>query len=549
VVGFGVGFLVLEQATTGAFDGLEAKQVAQDADRIQIGLDAQAKLLIAYGATNAVWDDPYDDLGKADPAAFVEDFPPDAQQGVDDLDGVLGVGVDGRLLAGGLLENSRFVDAPAAITDPAMLARLYDPHGAPGAARCGLLSADADYVFCGLAVYPTSGTGTPHGGLVLLKRLTTARLATLSADINMTTSIVGAARPDSVTQQSMGGLLGTVVVRTKVLGADRIALSATLRTVTGGTVVLESVRNRPIHAAATGTGRKLFAFMVVAALLLIVMMNWMTRRALRARVRPLRQTTEQIVASGDHSLRIKAEGTDDLAALGTAIDAMLDTITGRDQLLLDEQARRENAQQEAHEKQTAAEREAQQRGRDLVAKTSAQVSGQLTNIAEQAGTVGAAASQIDARVHDARSAATELMTNNGQATAAVGTLHESLRKVDEVARFIGGIARQTNLLALNATIEAVRAGETGLGFAVVAGEVKTLATTTGESTDTIARTLEQLNRDVTAVVEIMTTMSDAIKAIDHTTAEARRVAAEQVAIVDDLTSRVSLALAELSSLR
>jgi methyl-accepting chemotaxis protein len=177
------------------------------------------------------------------------------------------------------------------------------------------------------------------------------------------------------------------------------------------------------------------------------------------------------------------------------------------------------------------------------------VSEQLTDIAERAGTVGAAASQIDARVHDARTAATELMTNNGQATAAVGTLHESLRKVDEVARFIGGIARQTNLLALNATIEAVRAGEAGLGFAVVAGEVKTLANTTGESTDTIARTLEQLNRDVTAVVEIMTTMSDAIKAIDHTTAEARGVAAEQVAVVDDLTSRVSVALDELNSLR
>ncbi len=544
-----LGFLVLQQVTTGAFDGLEARQVAQDADRIRIGLDGQARLLQAFGATNAVWDDTYRNIADADPAAFVEDFPADTIAALNDLDGILGVGLDGRLLVGGMGgPTPEYVTPPSQLTEPALLQRLYDPAGKPGSARCGVVSADAAYLFCGLGAFPSSGEGRPSGGMVLLKRLSDARLAALSTDINLATTIVAEPRADSVSQRSVTGLLGTISVRTSVLGDDRIALDAGIDTVNGGRLILESVRSRPIHEAADATARKLFVLMVIATLGLFLLTTWMSRRAVRRRVRPLRHTTEQIVASGDHDLRINAPGNDDIAALGAAIDTMLDTISSRDRLLQDEQRQRQQAQQEAHERQTAAERASRQHTRDVVAQTSAVVVEHLEGVSNRAGTVEDAAGRIDARVRDARAAATELMAGNDQATEAVGTLHDSLRQVDEVARFIGGIARQTNMLALNATIEAARAGEAGQGFAVVANEVKSLAATTAESTETITQTLGRLNLDVSVVVEIMTAMSEAINAIDRTTAGAQDLTAEQTATVNDLIAQITAAIDRLGTL-
>ena len=78
-------------------------------------------------------------------------------------------------------------------------------------------------------------------------------------------------------------------------------------------------------------------------MLLTVLMRWPGRRAVRHRVRPLRHTTEQIVSSGDHTLRVNAPGDDDIAALGTAIDAVLDTIGDRDRRLKAEREERQRS--------------------------------------------------------------------------------------------------------------------------------------------------------------------------------------------------------------
>jgi methyl-accepting chemotaxis protein len=341
---------------------------------------------------------------------------------------------------------------------------------------------------------------------------------------------------------------GPITVRTAVLGADRIAVDASIATANGSTLTLEAVQPRPMYRAATSTAQRLFVLMVIAGLLLIVLMRWSTRRALRNRVRPLRHTTEQIIASGDHELRVNATGSDDIAALGKAIDSMLDKINENDDLLRAEQHQRQLQIQRAHEEQTAAQRDAQRAARELVTHTTTAVNDRLSNVAERAASVRSAADRIDGQVQDVRGAAGRLLAGNETATGAVGTLYDSLRRVDEVARFIGGVAKQTNLLALNATIEAARAGDAGAGFAVVANEVKNLASTTAESTDTITATLDELNQHVTAVAEIMSTMSAAISDIDVTVAQAQSMTAEQASTLSALTDEVSAAIQRLDDL-
>jgi methyl-accepting chemotaxis protein len=141
--------------------------------------------------------------------------------------------------------------------------------------------------------------------------------------------------------------------------------------------------------------------------------------------------------------------------------------------------------------------------------------------------IAGATEELNAAISEIRRQTEAAITVTHDATRAVeiassdaSGLQQTAAKIGEVVQLIRAIAEQTNLLALNATIEAARAGEAGRGFAVVASEVKQLATQTAKATDDISGQVSAIQdatrRTVTSmdgISQTMAKMHDASSAI------------------------------------
>jgi methyl-accepting chemotaxis protein len=134
------------------------------------------------------------------------------------------------------------------------------------------------------------------------------------------------------------------------------------------------------------------------------------------------------------------------------------------------------------------------------------------------------------------------------ADGKITALAENAAQIDEVLALIKDIAEQTNLLALNATIEAARAGEAGKGFAVVASEVKTLATQTARATEEIGGRVSSIQAGTDSSVAAIRAITSNMNDLSQNTSAISAAAEQQGVTTSDISGNILVAADRTKSL-
>ncbi len=193
---------------------------------------------------------------------------------------------------------------------------------------------------------------------------------------------------------------------------------------------------------------------------------------------------------------------------------------------------------QAAEKLDSAAREADERSSSMAAVTS-QSSGNMQTVASATEELSASIAEIGRQVEDT-TLMTLAATEQAQKTSeTVDNLSRAAARIGDVVALIQDIAGQTNLLALNATIEAARAGAAGAGFAVVAGEVKTLSAQTTRATSEIRDHIKTMQDVTHETVEAIRSISETIERINGVATAIAAGVTEQTAATGNIAANIA----------
>jgi len=222
--------------------------------------------------------------------------------------------------------------------------------------------------------------------------------------------------------------------------------------------------------------------------------------------------TDLASGEGDLTRRLAIKSKDDLGLIATAVNRFTESVQslmlevsssagnlsdGINQISQKTELNRNLMMSHAQETEQAVAAITEMSATAESVAESALTASQLTDDSSQQ------AAKCKEQVNDSVLSIKALVNDVDNMSDSIFTLNSDIDKIGNVLSVIGGIAEQTNLLALNAAIEAARAGEQGRGFAVVADEVRSLASRTQDSTKEINEMLTKLQSGTASVVSAM----------------------------------------------
>lgn len=300
--------------------------------------------------------------------------------------------------------------------------------------------------------------------------------------------------------------------------------------------------------------------MVVVIMIMLLASAVFFKKTIINRISATLQNLQDIAkGDGDLTRRLNDGSRDELGMLARSFDDFISKIHRLvGSIAVASQRLTDSAEQTANVANKAAETVNQQRGESEqlaaaiteMTATVAEVSRSANNAEHEAQNVEESMRSGLESVNSTVKGIQDLANEVDKATDVLGSLEAESDNIGSVLDVIKGIAEQTNLLALNAAIEAARAGEQGRGFAVVADEVRTLASRTQESTQEIQAMIERLQAGVKKAVNVMNESKSKVEYNvnqSHEAGEKLGAIGNAVATISHMNAQIAAATEEQSA--